>query len=62
MPKYGGKQTPAGGSGNSNDLHGKADPKPDSGAPWPPGTSSEGGITSTARQTGSNPSGHSSAH
>lgn len=60
MPE-GAKQTPAGGSGNSNDVHGKAQDKPDTGPAWP--APSEGaGITTTGKQTGSNRYGHSSAH
>lgn len=55
MPASPGAQTPAGGSGNSNDAHGKA---PNTmGAPnWPP-VQGPDAIKTTQRQTGSNTQG-----
>lgn len=53
MAKYGGKQTPAGGSGNSNECHGKPQVLPDNG-PALPGPDPGVGIVTTTRQTGSN--------
>lgn len=58
MPKSPGAQTPAGGSGSTNDAHGKADAKPSNGTPWPPGGSSDPGIATPGKQTGSNVGGH----
>jgi hypothetical protein len=58
MPKSPGAQTPAGGSGNSNDSHGKADAKPSNGATWPGKEASTPGVTAGGKQTGSNVGGH----